>query len=97
MRIWEELELPPDQFWSSTPRQISASMAARNAVRIREHNERAWLAYHTGGLARPLKKYPSLESMQIKTRAPRQTWQQQLAIAHMWASRNKGTMGRKRG
>ena len=72
-------------------------MRAREAVMIRRHNERAWLAYYSGLLSRPLKKYPTLEQMQIKkasSNKPRQTWQEQLAIAHMWASRGKGSIGR---
>lgn len=70
-------------------------MRAREVVFIRHHNERAWLAYHAGALSRPLRRYPTLESLQIKTSTRRQTWQEQLAIAHMWASRNKGKIGRK--
>ena len=70
-------------------------MRAREAVIVRQHNERAWLAYHAGLLSRPLKRYPTLESLQIRTKPRVQTWQEQLAIAHMWASRNRGKIGRR--
>jgi hypothetical protein len=72
-------------------------MKARETVMIRRHNERAWLAYHSGLFSRPLKRYPTLESLQIRKMVPskpRQTWQEQLAIAHMWASKNHGKIGK---
>jgi len=43
-----------------------------------------------------MKKFPSLESMRIKSQSkPRQTVEQQLAIAHMMAARGHGKIGRK--
>lgn len=78
------------------PQEIARAMRARNAVLIREHNDRAWLAWHTGALSRPLKKFPPLDSLKIKPAAQkRQTWEQQLAIAHMLASRGLGKISRK--
>lgn len=50
----------------------------------REHNERAWLAWHIEALRRQ-KKLPKLEKMLIKERK-RQTWQQQMQVMGMWAA-----------
>jgi hypothetical protein len=53
--------------------------------REREHNERAWLAWHTAALARPSKgRFPSLRSLQVKPRRKPQTWQEQLEVARLW-------------
>jgi hypothetical protein len=89
------MELPPSQFWSSTPRQITASFEARQAVVIQRHNDRAWLAWHAGILSKNLKRVPTLDSLKIKMPSRhRQTWEQQLAVARMWSSRNHGKMGK---
>lgn len=94
MRRWEEHELAPAQFWNSTPREIIATLAARNAIAIRQHNERAWLAWHIGALPR-MKKYPKLDDLRVKPQASsRQSVEQQLAIARMWAARGIGTIGK---
>jgi hypothetical protein len=43
-----------------------------------------------------MKKYPSLQSISMKSPVPkRQSWEQQLAIAKMWSARNRGKIGRK--
>lgn len=44
----------------------------------REHNDRAWLAYHVAALQR-MKKPPRLNTLLIK-RKRRQTWQEQFNI-----------------
>jgi hypothetical protein len=42
-----------------------------------------------------MKKYPPLESMRIKRPdRPRQSWEQQLAIAQMMSSRGLGKIGK---
>jgi len=53
------------------------------------------LAWHIGALSRPLKKFPTLDSMLVKPKTqPRQSWQHQFAIAQMWAGRKFGKIGR---
>lgn len=63
----------------------------------REHNERAWHAWHTAALYR-MKKMPKLDSLLQKERKPkpRQTWQEQLEIARMWHEALKGKNIRER-
>lgn len=71
-----------------------ATLAARNAVLIRQHNDRAWLAWHIGALPR-MKKYPKLDELRIKPQAKaRQSVNQQLAVARMWAARGIGKIGK---
>lgn len=53
---------------------------------IREHNARAWLAYHVAGLSR-VQKMPKLEKLQMaapSNRRRRQSWQEQMAIMSQW-------------
>lgn len=51
LTAWLEVGLDEDAFWRSTPRQIERKFAAHNARLAREHNERAWLAWHIAALA----------------------------------------------
>lgn len=53
----------------------------------REHQGRAWQAWHTAVLPR-LKKFPTLESlMGVKRKATRQTVSEMDAIFRAWAAR----------
>lgn len=71
-----------------------ATLSAYNAAAIREHNDRAWLAWHIGALPR-MKKYPRLDELRIKPQAkPRQNVEQQIAVARMWAARGIGKVGK---
>ncbi|WP_051057052.1 hypothetical protein [Bradyrhizobium yuanmingense] len=74
--------LDPDAFWSKTPRQVSLIFAGKQAQFTREHNERAWLAYHTAALPR-MKKFPKLRTLLARDRKP-QSPDQMLAIAKQW-------------
>ena len=61
-------------------------LKARTRALEREHNGRAWAAWHTAALGR-VDRLPRLESLlktRTPTRAPQQSWQQQLAIAMQW-------------
>jgi len=52
---------------------------------MREHNERAWLAYTIANLQRA-KKLPPFKKLLIRERdRPRQSPQQMLEIAKQWA------------
>jgi len=60
---------------------------------MRQHNDRAWLAWHSGLLSHPRKKFPKLDTLIAKPKSknkPVQSWQEQMAVAHMWASRGYG-------
>ena len=76
----------PAEFWASTPRQVKASLDAASHCFIREHNERAWLAWHVAQLSR-MKKMPALKRLLAKqpVRA-RQTWKEQLEIMEAWGA-----------
>jgi hypothetical protein len=59
-------------------------LAAREAMLVREHNERAWLAYHIATLSRARKIVP-LRDLQVRPRTARQrTWQEQLDALQSW-------------
>jgi hypothetical protein len=54
----------------------------------REHNDRAWAAWHTAALHRQ-KKMPPLNTLTHAAsprRRRRQSWQEQLAMAEAWTA-----------
>jgi hypothetical protein len=69
-----------------------------NLRRTREHNERAWLAWHVEALHRA-KKLPKLDALLAKEqRAPRrQTWEEQLAIMQDWSARVNRAAAKNKG
>lgn len=72
-------------FWRKTPRQIVIVMQGHQRRLVREHNDRAWLAWTTEALRRT-KKMPSLRRLQA--RMPRearkkQSWQDMKAVAKL--------------
>lgn len=71
-------------------------LEGKSRALIRDHNANAWLAYHTAALTRlPPKRFPKLSALQHRPRVQRQTWQEQLAIAQMYAARGVGRMKHK--
>jgi len=63
-------------------------------ILAKQHNQIAWLAWHVAALSRS-KQMPSLGKISVKIPAkpkPRQTPEQQMAIAKMWASVGAGVM-----
>jgi len=64
-------------------RQIHRRLKAKAAQLRREHNERAWLAYHTAYLPRA-KKPPKLSKLQVREQPRRQTPHEMLAAARQW-------------
>lgn len=76
-------------FWSLTLRVIGVILDASVSRMHKEHNDRAWLAWHIEALARQ-KKLPKLKSLLIDAAAAkpkrRQTVEEQIAIAHRWTA-----------
>jgi len=50
----------------------------------REHNNRAWLAWHIAALSRA-KKLPALKSLYTRDKPRVQTWQEQFAVMETFA------------
>lgn len=84
--------LSPETFWKITPRELKAHLDGASKRMTREHDARAWLAWHTAAL--PLaKKFPPLKDLQIGKPAAsrRQTWQEQFAAWQGYArAKQKG-------
>lgn len=82
--------LDENTFWRKTPRQIVRTLQAKGEQFKREHNERAWLAWHIAALPRA-KKFPKLEDLMKrgprKAMTPDQIFDAMRAIA---ASQGKG-------
>lgn len=58
------------RFWKITPKEVEREMHGAGLRREREHNERAWLAWHIVALDRT-KKLPKLETLLISGKQAR--------------------------
>lgn len=82
---------PYELFWRLTLREIGVILDAESNRLKREHNERAWLAWHIEALARQ-KKLPKLDTLMLVDKKPprRQTPQELEAVTRSWlASRHR--------
>lgn len=76
--------MEPSDYWSSTPRQVVASVSAANRRIVREMNQNMHIAWHIAAFGR-MKKMPKLSNLMMKPPArKRQTWQEQLAVMDAW-------------
>jgi len=83
-----EAGLDPSGFWRLTLREIGVILEGVASRLKREHNDRAWLAWHIEALARQ-KKLPKLKDLTPaapKKGKRRQTVEEQIAIAHRWTA-----------
>ena len=87
MIAWRRSGFAEAEFWESTPRLVELAFDAASQLQDREHNDRAWLAWHIAVLTRT-KKLQKLDDLLVKVgggkRAP-QTESQMLSIAKMMA------------
>jgi hypothetical protein len=70
---------------------MADTVSDRVAVLNREHDNRAWLAWHIVALSKP-KRLPKLSKLLApKKHEPKkpQSWQQQWAIMNQWAAATK--------
>ncbi|WP_441280504.1 hypothetical protein [Tardiphaga sp. 862_B3_N1_1] len=84
------LGLSEDEFWRKTPRQTARIFKGKAAQLRREHNERAWLAWHTAVIPRQ-KKIPELKKLLAPDPKARrqQTPDQQWAVFQAMAEASK--------
>lgn len=76
--------VPLDDAWDHTLPEVETIFGGIYRRRIREYNDRAWLAWHTAALPN-MKRMPSLRDLLHKEKPlRRQTWEEQLAIARQW-------------
>ena len=74
----------PSDYWSSTPRQVMASISAANRRIVREMNHDMTIAWHISAFGR-MKKMPKLSNLMMKAPSrKRQTWQEQLMLMDAW-------------
>jgi len=85
LKTWVEAGQDPSLFWRLTYREIDVILAGVSERLKREHNERAWLAWHTAMIGR-VKRPPKLKDMMHGAARPRrrQTIEEQIAIAKQW-------------
>lgn len=83
-------------FWRCTPKQIAVHFEAAGMRNRRDHDGRAWLAWHVAALSRA-RKLPRLDALLARTGARRrQTWEEQLAMMQAWSARvNRAAAKRK--
>lgn len=87
----------PAHFWALTLRELQAVLDGAAAALRRQHNERAWLAWHTARLTayapQKARDFQKIETLMHGARpAPRrrQTPEEQIAIAHRWTAALRG-------
>lgn len=88
----------PDTFWSLTPRECFLRIAAAERRLDQEHNQAAWVAWHTAFLTAyaPVKstEFIKLDSL-LRGQKPekaQQTADEQISIAMAWTVRTGGTV-----
>jgi hypothetical protein len=79
------LGFDPDSFWDQTFRTLTIAMHGKLRAARRDHNQRAWLAWHIAALQRT-KKLPKLASLFAKEKPRQQSWQEQQMIMSSWAA-----------
>lgn len=72
-----------DEFWDQTPRTLSLTFEAYNERLMYQHNERAWLAWHTAALQRT-KTMPELHTLLAKKKSPQTEMEEQLEGLKQW-------------
>jgi hypothetical protein len=75
----------PDQFWRLTPRLYVSHMQGARKRLEREHNERAWLSWHTAYLPK-LKKPVGLQELITGVESKPRPWEEQLAAWSAYAN-----------
>lgn len=87
------LGLSPGEFWRATPRMLALIFRGQEKRLMREHNERAWLAFQSAVFVRIAKLSPShlRKAQRTEAASPRapQTPDQQLAIFKAMAEAQK--------
>ncbi|WP_027682691.1 hypothetical protein [Rhizobium leguminosarum] len=86
-------------FWHLTPREIWFIFSGVAAMREREHNDRAWLAWHTAFLSsyapKKHKEFWKLKTLLWKSAAPspeqsrKPSWKQSFSAFSAWAKGKK--------
>ena len=77
--------MDPSHFWHLTYCEIDAILEG-NAARLRnEHNQRAWLAWHSAMLPR-YKKQPRLDSLLIRDKPKAQGIRDMISTAKAWVN-----------
>ena len=79
---------PYELFWELTLAEVSLVLDGETERLRREHNDRAWHAWHVAALGRA-KKLPRLDTLLAKpqTTPRRQTWEEQMAVMQAWSER----------
>jgi hypothetical protein len=83
----------PESFWDQTIRTMTIAMNGKLRAARREHNQRAWLAWHVAALHRA-KKLPTLKSMLARDKPRAQSWQEQSNILASWSLAHNGKVKR---
>jgi len=79
---WLSLGLSAAEFWDATPRILHLTFKAHDLRLQREHNDRAWLAWHTAYLHR-VTRMPPLSELLFKPQSRAQTPEQMREIGLM--------------
>lgn len=92
------LGFDPETFWDQTFETLQLCLDGKGEALAREHNERAWLAWHTAVLQRiDPKKFPKLEKLLHQGHKPKraQTPAEMIEVAAMIVALHGGEDKRK--
>jgi hypothetical protein len=73
------LGFSPDAFWDQTFETLQICLDGKADALEREHNERAWLAWHIAAMPR-MKDFPKLEKLLYRQKSKRE-----MTPDEMWA------------
>ncbi len=83
LSLWVEAGRDHSHFWGLTYREIDAILEG-NAAKLRnEHNQRAWLAWHTATIPMA-KRPPRLSELLIRDKPKPQSIKNMIATARAW-------------
>lgn len=81
---WVASGLDPERFWKLTPREIARETLSHIRLLEREHDERAWLAWHIAALPRE-RKFPRLKQLMSQRKKPKKPQSPDIQLAQMRA------------
>ena len=92
LKAWVGAGQEPSLFWRLTYREIGVILGGVSLRLQREHNERAWAAWHIAAMSRA-KKMPKLKELLQEDKKPtgrRMTPEQIEAVTRSWLARRRG-------
>jgi hypothetical protein len=89
LQSYIEAGFSPTDFWTITPKLYLIHMLGARARLERDHNNMAWLAWHTAYLPN-MKKPISLQELTVGYKPIKKSWEEQLSAWKSFANYKAG-------